>query len=221
MISRILRTTVYLLIAAALILAGCVQAGKEPTIPISIEIYGSSANPVDIAWTIHDNSGTVSNLTLNYTSSEPYVIQREVSEDVFDTVSIAITDSGTTGNLLIASGNCLTASGSEYTKITVDFDTQNPVGTANYIFEIGDYIKDSSSQDLYISNDPVENGLANGEIIFYDMQDNFAGTGTCSLYASNRSAITVRFIRDDRILDSYTDSTVTEAVDMAYGSAVW
>ena len=221
MMVRISRTVIFLLIAAALISAGCFDAGNEPTVPISIEIYGSSVNPVDIAWTIHNNSGTVSNLTLDYTSSEPYVIQRNVPEDEFDTVSMAITDSGTTGNLLITSGNCTVApSGSGIKTITVDFDT-HPVGSSNYIFEKGDFIRDFSLQDFYISNDPVADGLANGEIVIYDDEDQYAGVGACSLYASNRSAVTVNFIRNGSRLDSCTGSTITEAVNMAYGSAAW
>ena len=219
MASKILRSTIFIPLFAAALLAGCQHPVVNESLEIvRIEIYGMAVNPIDIAWIIHDRSDTVENLTLDHTGTSPFLIIQTVSVDVYGTVEVTISDSGSTGDALLASGNCTPPlQGTTKKIITLDFDTQSPVGSENYIVGEGDFLRDSASQDFYISQDPTENRI----VTVYDTEENFAGIGACALYASNRSSITVTFVRDGITLHSFTGSTVTEAIDMSYGSTVW
>jgi len=197
--------------------SSCKQAvNPEPTVPISLSIYGTSTQPVNITWTIHGESGTVSSRMLNYDNQSPLIIERQVASTDFGPVELTITDSSATGSNIVASGAANTAVGTKEKTITLDGDTESPSGSGNFVVKEGDFLRDANSLELQI----LENPTINRVVKVKDETGQFT-SGAWDLLTSNRSSITAIFKREGITLYTLTGSTNTEAVSMAYGSLYW
>ena len=210
----------YLIVFSVLIAVGlssCEQiVSVTPTVPISISIYGSSQHPVNLSWAIHGESGTVSSRILNYDNQSPMIIERLVDATEYGPVELTISDSGSTGNNIVASGALNSAIGTKEKTITLDADTEIPPGSGNFIIKEDDFLRDTAGLELQILEDPTVNRI----VKVADETDQFT-SGAWDLLTSNRSSITATFKRDGITLHTMTGSTDTEAVSMAYGSLYW
>ena len=212
----------YIFLFSALVVLGfasCKQPVTAPSlVPVRISIYGTSENPVNLAWTIHGESGTVGNQVLNFDNQSPLTIDRSVLSNNFGPVDLTITDSGATGDPdnLVAFGAANFSIGFQEKEVTLDENTEIPPGSGNFLVKAGDFLRDSAGHDLYIMVDPTLNQI----VTVSDESNNFT-SGAWELRTSNRSNITVIFEREGNSLHTMTGSTNTQSINMTYGSLFW
>ena len=196
---------------------------KVPESEILIKISGTTVNPVNIGWQIHESSGSTSEIIsseISYSKIVPY--------NNFGAVYASVSN---TGNIVKAySSNTTDVSQNGYIK-TITLDAPVTEVTANGSIETKDILVDTgASPALYFTITDVDYNSNAPDILIkiYDENDDFTdgaatGSGSWTVYKHNDADLTISIYRDGKILGNcpVTFSTIFEDIDLPCGSKYW